>query len=79
MLRSLMLGKNFSRQHFDFFFLFFSDFFIFLFFSEKPPEETTCMKCQRLFSGKNKKNIINLASAEFAHRVLKVNFQWKTF
>ena len=30
------------------------------------------MKCQSLFSGKNKKNIINLSSAEFAQRVVKV-------
>ena len=30
-----------------------------------------CMKFQILFSGKNKKNI-NLSSAEFAHRVVKV-------
>ena len=32
-----------------------------------------CMKCQILFSGKNKKNIINLSSAENAQRVVKVN------
>ena len=31
------------------------------------------MKCQILFSGKNKKNIINLSSAENAQRVVKVN------
>ena len=31
------------------------------------------MKCQNLFSGKNKKNIINLPSAKFAQRVVKVN------
>ena len=30
------------------------------------------MKCQILFSGKNKKNIINLSSAENAQRVIKV-------
>ena len=30
------------------------------------------MKCQILFSGKNKKNIINLPSTENAHRVVKV-------
>ena len=30
------------------------------------------MKCQTLFSGKNKKNIINLSSAENAQRVVKV-------
>ena len=31
------------------------------------------MKCQILFAGKNKKNIINLLSAELAQRVIKVN------
>ena len=31
------------------------------------------MKCQILFTGKNKKNIINLSSAENAQRVVKVN------
>ena len=30
------------------------------------------MKCQILFSGKNKKNIINLSSAENAQRVVKI-------
>ena len=30
------------------------------------------MKCQILFSGKNKKNSINLSSAENAQRVVKV-------
>ena len=29
-------------------------------------------KCQIMFSGRNKKNIINLSSAEFAHRVVNV-------
>ena len=29
------------------------------------------MKCQILFSRKNKENIINSLSAEFAHRVVK--------
>ena len=31
------------------------------------------MKCHSLFSGKNKKNIINLSSAVHAQRVVKVN------
>ena len=31
------------------------------------------MKCQILFTGKNKKNIINLLSAELAQRVVMVN------
>ena len=30
------------------------------------------MKCQILFSGKNKKNTIDLSSAELAQRVVKV-------
>ena len=35
--------------------------------------ETIGMKCQILFSGKNKKNINNLSSAELPKRVVKVN------
>ena len=31
------------------------------------------MKCQILFSGKTKKNNVNLSSAEIAHREVKVN------
>ena len=34
------------------------------------PLETIFMKCQILFSGKYKKNIINLSSAELAKRVV---------
>ena len=37
-----------------------------------PPGETVCVKCQILCSGKNKKNIVNMSSAELANRVLKV-------
>ena len=33
------------------------------------------MKCQILFSENNKKNIINLSSAENAQRVVKVNIR----
>ena len=36
------------------------------------------MKCQILFSGKNKKNIINLLSAENAQRMVKVNVLERT-
>ena len=32
------------------------------------------MKCQNLFSGKNKQNINNLSSAEFAQRVVKLKY-----
>ena len=35
------------------------------------------MKCQILFSGKNKKNVIDLSSAELAFRVAKVNEKHK--
>ena len=33
------------------------------------------MKCQILFSGKNKKNIINLLAAELAKKVVKGNLK----
>ena len=35
--------------------------------------ETVCMKCQSLFSGKNKKTIINLSSAESAQGAVSLN------
>ena len=39
------------------------------------PLETICMKCQNLFSVKNKKNISSIwSSAESAQRVVKGNF-----
>ena len=63
------LGKIFSRRHFEIFFLF---------FSQKTGFDISCkllhccMKCQILFSGKNKKYIINSSSAENAQRVVKV-------
>ena len=34
--------------------------------------ETICIKCQILFSWKNKKNITNLSSAELAKTVVKL-------
>ena len=34
------------------------------------------MKYQSLFSGKNKKDVINLSSAEFAQRVVKIKIHW---
>ena len=42
-------------------------------------EETICMKCQILFSGKNKKNITKLLSAELDQSVVKVKVNWYTF
>ena len=47
---------------------------VFLFYSKTV--ETICMKCQILFSGKSKKNVTNLLSAELAKRVVKVNLPW---
>ena len=61
-----------SRQHFDFF-SYFSHRKGFHISCKLFPMETIGMKCQILFSGKNKKNVINLSSAEFAQRVAKVN------
>ena len=59
-----MLCKNFSRQHFEIFFLFFQEnslrHFIQIIFSE-----TVCMNCQSLFSGKNKKNSSNCQLLKF--------------
>ena len=40
-----------------------------------PVLETICMKCQILFSGNNKKNVINLSSDELAQREVKVKGQ----
>ena len=62
-----MLGKIFSKQHFKLFFLFFP-------WKKVLTFHANCrMKDQSLFSGKNKKNIVNLSSAELAQRVVKVN------
>ena len=40
--------------------------------SKFAPMETICKKCQILFSGKNKKNVTNMLSAELAKRVVKL-------
>ena len=39
---------------------------------------SVCMKYQILFTGKNKKNVISLSSAELAQRVVKVKGQSKS-
>ena len=61
------LGKIFSRRHFEIFSLFFSKNRI------RHFKSCSLGKIRKMFSGKNKKNIINLPSAENAHRVVKVN------
>ena len=53
-----MLGKTSAEQHFEIFFLY---------FTRKIGFDIACkfcMKCRNLFSGKNKKNIMNLSFAE---------------
>ena len=66
-----ILGKNFSRRHFEIFFLIFP--------WKQALEETICMKGQSLFSGKIKKNIIYLSSAELVQWLVKVSWRWYTF
>ena len=59
------MGKISSKRHFEMFFLFFPEEKTIVDISCKlSPVETFCMKCQILFSGKNKKSIINKSSAE---------------
>ena len=77
-----MLGKKFSRWHFEVFFLFFLENGILHFMQivslrdslheVSDPKETICMKCHILFSWKNKKNVINSSSAESALSVVSV-------
>ena len=61
-----MLGKNFSSvvKYFSYFF-------------QELGIDISCklLDVQIIFSGKNKKNVINLLSAEFAWRVVKVSFE----
>ena len=64
------LGKIFSRLHFEIFFLFFPEKEDLTFHANCF--KSICMKCQILFSRKNKKNITNLSSAELVKRVVKV-------
>ena len=61
-----MLGKHFSRQHFEKKILFFSQKIGQYFMQLVSLGDIMCIKCQILFSGKEKKNI-NLSSAQFAH------------
>ena len=74
----LTLGKIFSRRHTE----------IFSYISQKTgfdiscklsPMETICMKCQILFWGKIRKNIINLSSVELAQRVERLNIDFFHF
>ena len=50
--------KNFSRRHFEIFFIKTQKIRF-----DKSPKETICMKCQTLCFGKSVKKNINLSSA----------------
>ena len=70
-----MLVKNFSRRHFEIFFI--------LFLERQDltlhPKETICMKCQILFSRKTQeKNLINLSSVESDHNVVSLKHPTRT-
>ena len=70
---SILDKKNSADKIFKIFFLFFPETG-FDISCKLSPQETICMKCQSLFSGKkNKKNIINLLSAVYVQRVAKIN------
>ena len=64
-LQRLVLWVNFSADGVLKYFSYFS----------KKTDFAICMKCQILFSGKNKKNITNSSSDELDLRVVKVNFR----
>ena len=68
----LALWVNFSADDILKYFSYFSQKTGYDISCKLSPKETICMKCRILFSGKNKKNIINLSSAENAQRVVKV-------
>ena len=62
-----MLGKKFSRQHFDF--VHYIQKVSFDFSCKLSPKDTICMKSQILFSQKK----MTLMSAEFSSKVLNVS------
>ena len=47
-------------------------------YSGSLQEETICINCQSLFSGNNKKNSLDLSSAEFAHKVVNARHHNET-
>ena len=78
LLINALTRKIFNRRHTEifFFFLVFQKTGFCIPCKLSPVDtniETTCMKCQILFSGKNMINITNLSSAELAWGVVKVN------
>ena len=67
-------SKIFSRRYIEISFIFFPENKIWH-FKQIVSLETICMKCQNLFSGKNKKYITNLFSAELAQKMVKVKYK----
>ena len=65
-------GKKISADDILKYFSYFSQKIDFDISCKLSLKETICMKYQSLLSGKNKKNIISLSSAELAHRLIKV-------
>ena len=74
-LQRLVLWVNFSADGVLKYFSYFSKKTDFDSSCKLSPFKTICMKCQILFSGKNKKNITNSSSDELDLRVVKVNFR----
>ena len=74
-----MLGKNSSRWQFEIYFSYYTQKKEFDSSCKFSPWERICMKFQILFSVKNKKNIINLLSGEFAHSMLSIKIWVITF
>ena len=66
------LGKIVSRWHIELFFLLFPENMTRHFMQIVSIGDIICIKCQILFSGENKKNIINLLSTELAQRAVKI-------
>ena len=70
--------SNFSQKivnrQFEVFFLNFSQKMGFDFSCKLSPQETICIKCQSLFSGKNKKNISNYYLLKLPREWLKVKY-----
>ena len=63
------LGKIFCRQHIE---IFFPEDRFDISCKFSPSVVTVCMKCQNLFSAKNRTDIINLSSAVFACILVEV-------
>ena len=66
------LGKIYRKRYIEFFL--FPQKTEFDMSCQLSPIETLCLKCQILFSGRNKKNIIILSSAKLAQRVVMVKY-----